>query len=111
VESSLREEVQAMIGAKMLELHGQNLERFGRIEERIIGIDGNGTGREGALQRQDKVLKAIDAKVDQLGDNVATLVTATTTVRRDKVWGVVKWLLGGIGGLGMLILGHYLGAK
>jgi hypothetical protein len=30
------------------------------LRMRIIGIDGNGTGREGALQRQDKKLQQLD---------------------------------------------------
>lgn len=100
-----------MIQAAVGTFHGQNLERFGRIEERIIGIDGNGTGRVGALQRQDKMLQEICVKIEGIEDNIATVVTNTTTFARDKFWGVARWLIGGIGGLGMLFLGHYLGAS
>lgn len=64
-----REEIQSMIDATVSKNHLENVNRLTKItnwlteiKERVIGIDGNGTGRIGALQRQDR-------KLEELVDN------------------------------------------
>jgi hypothetical protein len=42
------------------------LPRLVKIEERLIGIDGNGTGRDGAIQVLGKKVDGVSGKVDQL---------------------------------------------
>jgi len=75
-----------MISAAIDKYHGENVARLVKIEERIIGIDGNGTGREGALQRQDKVLKRIETEVTKL-------VTASTSWNKRDLLHAAKWVL------------------
>lgn len=59
-----------MINLAVASHHSENVERLSKIlifmEElkyRVIGIDGNGTGRTGALQRQDVKIAEVDAKI------------------------------------------------
>ena len=46
-----RAEVQGLVDLAIAKYHAENVTRLTRIEDRIIGIDGNGTGKIGALQR------------------------------------------------------------
>jgi hypothetical protein len=62
------------VKAAIADLRAEILPKLARIEERIIGIDGNGTGREGAIQR-------LDTKVDGIAGDVSLLVANESTVR------------------------------
>lgn len=79
-----RLEIQTMIDLAIQRFHGENVARLTKIEDRIIGIDGNGTGRIGALQRQDLKLSELDGKLN-------ILVTRSETWSKKGVWSVVKW--------------------
>jgi hypothetical protein len=105
-----------MIAADISTMHTQNLNRFASIErgqselrERIIGIDGNGTGREGALQRQDKVLARLVEGHAEMSDNITTLVNRSQSWNKKNVWEFAKWVIGGLGALGTVLLGMYIG--
>lgn len=106
MDDKLRKEIETMIAAHTLELHSQNVARFTRIEERIIGIDGNGTGREGALQRQDKVLASINADAKATRSLVYGLVHDKTS--RAKLLKALAWVAG-LGGpaLATWLTHHY----
>ena len=118
MDADLREEVKSMIIAEVGVMHTQNLNRFGLIErsqselrERIIGIDGNGTGREGVLQRQDKVLAKLEIGHEEMSRNIVTLVNRSQSWNKKNVWELAKWLLGGAGVLASMWIGHLLGWK
>ena len=105
MDSEDREYIQVVVDGKLSKYHSENLERFGSIEmllaeirSRLIGIDGNGTGKVGVLQRQDAVLAEYNTKLgqmqksqDTLKTKLETLITQDETWDKKKVWaGVVK---------------------
>ncbi len=75
-----------MIDAAISARHLENVQRLTQIESRIIGIDGNGTGRIGALQK-------LELKVDKVCTDVETLVHRSTSIPKK----VIFTALGAIG--------------
>jgi hypothetical protein len=71
------------------------------LRERLIGIDGNGTGRIGVLQKQDEKMQAMDVKLDML-------VNRSQSWNKKNVWALAKWVAGGICGLALMLLSHWL---
>ena len=67
-----RVEVQGMVDLAIAKYHAENVARLTSIEDRIIGIDGNGTGRKGAIQRLE----------DKMEDGFAMAVTQLEGVRK-----------------------------
>jgi hypothetical protein len=94
VHEDQRKEIETMISAAVEKRHGENLQRFAEIRERIIGIDGNGTGRIGALQRQDAQLASIKSTVKDIGAKVDALTTAMTTWNKRDVLKLAGWVFG-----------------
>ncbi len=58
-----RAEVEGIVNLAIARYHSENVTRLTRIEDRIIGIDGNGTGRKGALQTLGDQVGEINANV------------------------------------------------
>jgi hypothetical protein len=107
LDSEDREYLQMVVDGRLSKYHSENITRFSGIEtllaeirSRLIGIDGNGTGKVGALQRQDKVLAAQNDKLEQmqvsqdkLETKLENFITQDETWDKKKVWaGVVKML-------------------
>lgn len=69
--------VQTMIDLAIAKYHGENVARLTSIEARLIGIDGNGTGREGAIQRLEKKMDENTLVTNRLGDSVDRLSTSS----------------------------------
>ena len=57
------------------ELRAEILPQLSEIKERIIGIDGNGTGRPGVIQVLDRKVDKINGKVDNVDGKVDLLLT------------------------------------
>ena len=102
----VREEIEDLMNARIGEYHIQNLKNFDdvktnqaataatlreqnvallEIKDRIIAVDGNGTGKIGLLQ-------TLTSNVDTLTENVDTLLLRSTTWNKKKVYA----LLGGV---------------
>lgn len=73
-----------MIDLSIARFHGENVSRLTKIEDRIIGIDGNGTGRKGALQFQNDKLEEMSVKLN-------TLLVRSENLSKKSIWAVVKW--------------------
>lgn len=73
-----------MIDLSIARFHGENVARLTKIEDRIIGIDGNGTGRKGALQRQDD-------KLEEMSGQLKTLLIRSETFSKKGFWTLVRW--------------------
>lgn len=87
-----------MVSAMMAQALNPVLTSMAEIRTRIIGMDGNGTGREGVLQRQDKSIARLDdgqvfiiEKLGGLSEQLHTLTTRQETWSKKKFWNWVKW--------------------
>lgn len=87
-----------MVSAMMSQALNPVLTSMAEIRTRIIGMDGNGTGREGALQRQDKSIARLDEGqvfiIEKLGgitDQLHTITNRQETWSKKKFWNWVKW--------------------
>lgn len=94
--------------------HLQNVERLtkidvqqAKIEARIIGIDGNGTGREGALQRQDKELLLLKAGQFDMNIKLDTLLHRSSYWSKKGFWTTVRWGIPTIIALLSLMLAYF----
>jgi hypothetical protein len=87
-----RDEIEEIAEAKVrlaiADLKTEILPQFTEIKGRLIGIDGNGTGREGAIQ-------VLNRKMDTMGSDVSTLLRNDSRVKgaltqrqedRDSEW-------------------------
>lgn len=75
-----------------------------KLESRLIGIDGNGTGKEGVLQRQDKALVAIHSNLSDQDKKLDTLLTRSTTWNKANVLkGLRNWIIMLAGMVGVLL--------
>lgn len=88
-----------LVEAKLATYHAQNVQRLTRIEERIISIDGNGTGRIGAVQR-------IENAIANLSDGLADMKESIANVKVD-VGGSLKTkaVYAAAASLGVVVLG------
>ena len=66
-----------MIDLAILKFHAENVAHMTTIEQRIIGIDGNGTGRKGAIQRLEEKM---DDGFSQMGEQVEEVRTSVSTL-------------------------------
>ena len=55
-----------MIDLAISRHHAENVARLTNIENRIIGIDGNGTGRIGAVQRIEMAISTLTSGLESL---------------------------------------------
>lgn len=87
-----------MIDLAQSRYHAENVARLTNIENRIIAIDGNGTGRIGAVQR-------IEMAIATLTDGLTNLKLNLSDVKVD-IGGSLKtkslWALGGAIGIAVL---------
>lgn len=90
-----------MIELAIAQHHAENVQRLSKIEERIIGIDGNGTGRIGALQRQDIKLAELAAAQAIMVGKIDEVLHNTKSWSKESVINAVKWMFGTI----LVILG------
>lgn len=94
MDSEDRDYIQVVVDGKLSKYHSENLERFGGIEmllaeirARLIGIDGNGTGKVGVLQRQDAVLAEQNDRLERVQKSQDTLKTKMETfIMQDATW-------------------------
>lgn len=100
MQEAQRKEVETMIEAAIGKYHGENLERFVGItkmlvelRQRIIGVDGNGTGSEGVLQRQDKAIDRLEAGQDGMSAQLTLLVNRSKYWNKADIWKAVRWFL------------------
>lgn len=105
-----REGVQNMIDLAIANFHAENVARLTKIEQRIIGIDGNGTGKKGALQRQDAKLEELACAQKDMGSKLDTIIHQTNSWDKATVWEALKWMFGTILVILALIL-SYLGYR
>lgn len=61
------------------------------LRTRLIGIDGNGTGREGELQRQNKKLCDLDDGQKFMIEQLHTITTRQESWSKKKFWSLVRW--------------------
>jgi hypothetical protein len=95
-----------MVDLAIAKYRAENVARLTRIEDRIIGIDGNGTGKKGAVQ-------ILSDKMDRLAESLHLLLTKESETKgalglRQKYTG---WLFTGLAGLvsiGGIILGDWI---
>jgi hypothetical protein len=68
-----------MVDLAIAQYHAENVARLTKIEDRLIGIDGNGSGRKGAIQRlEDKVDEGFSSAVTQLQEVQKTVTHLTS---------------------------------
>lgn len=89
MDSGLRQEVQNMIDLAIQTHHAENVERLTRIESRIIAIDGNGTGRIGAVQRIELAISALTQRLDETVNSLgAVRVDIGGSLKTKTVWAI-----------------------
>lgn len=89
-----------MIDLAIAKFHGENVSRLTKIDERLIGIDGNGSGRKGVLQKHGEQL-------EEMNGDIKTLLTRSENFSKKGVWAVVKWGIPTIITLLALLLSYY----
>jgi hypothetical protein len=90
VQEQQRKEIETMIAAELSPI----LLQISRLESRLIGIDGNGSGREGVLQRQDRALTAIHRNLSDQDTKLDTLLRRSTTWDKAAVMkGIRNWTI------------------
>jgi len=90
-------------------LRAEILPKLATIEQRIIGIDGNGTGRAGVIQLLERKVDNIDGKVDLLLSKDSE--TKGALGQRQRFTGGL-WVISGIlGSICSVILGEYIKHK
>lgn len=70
------------------------VEKLNKIEGRIIGIDGNGTGKKGALQRQDDKLEELAGNQAAMSTKLDTLLHRSKSWDKATFWKAFKWWIG-----------------
>jgi hypothetical protein len=96
--------------------HAENVERLVRIETRIIAIDGNGTGRIGAVQRIELAISALTQRLDDTVNSLgAVKIDIGGSLKTKTVWAIGASLgvavLGASGSLFASWLAHRMGWK
>lgn len=104
-----RKQVEDIVTVQLANAMQPVLRAQAETRERLIGIDGNGTGREGALQRQDKKLVEMSGQIEDVKTSVSTLVERSETVSKKKIWELAQWAIGGLGAFATVIAGMWLG--
>lgn len=107
-----------MIDLAISRHHAENVVRLTRIEDRILGIDGNGSGRKGVLQRQDEKLEQMSGEIRDVKTDVAevkdgqnVLLQRSQSWSKKNVWEFAKWIIGGAGSFAVVLAGMWLGHK
>jgi len=54
--------------------------------------------------RQDRKMDKIDAKLDML-------VSRSQSWSKQNIWTLVKWVVGGVGALALMLLSHWISSK
>lgn len=95
-----REEVRDIAKGIILPFHGDNLVRMElfaaaleALKQRIIGIDGNGTGKIGVLQKQDIVLAELKQNQKVIEKKLDDLSISLNTWSKARFWHNLRWLL------------------
>lgn len=109
MDAEQREQVRDMVSAMLGEALKPVLRAQAETRERLIGIDGNGTGREGVLQRQDKKLEEMSGQLAEVKDGQALLLTRSESWSKKAIWEFAQWVIGGAGALGAAVAGMWLG--
>ena len=107
-----REDIQGMVNLAVSQFKELNVERLSKIEslvealtKRVIGIDGNGTGKIGVLQKQDIKLEELGENQNRIENKIDDLRFATENFSKKKFWSILKWAVTTIIALLVLILG------
>lgn len=81
-----RRDVENMVDARLAAALGPLTSTVGDLRARIIGIDGNGTGRKGVLQRQDEKLQQLDDGQLHIIKQLGILTTRSETWSKAKFY-------------------------
>ena len=94
--------------------HGENVARLTKIDGRLIGIDGNGSGRKGAIQRlEDKVddgFTLIGGQMTEVQKTVSKLRVHTfeeENIPKKRLRQLAIGVIGAIGVAGMSFIGGW----
>lgn len=88
-----------MIDLSIAKFHGENVVRLTNIENRIISIDGNGTGRIGAVQRIEGALSTLTAIVESLKNSLGEVkIDVGGSLKTKAIWGAAA-------SIGVIMLG------
>lgn len=99
MELEVRMEVQAMIDLAIARHHTENVARLTSIEQRIIGIDGNGTGRIGAVQRIELAISSLTSGLESLKESLGEVkIDIGGSLKTKTLWAVG-------GAIGVAVLG------
>lgn len=99
-----------MVSAMMGETLKPVLRDISEVRARIIGIDGNGTGREGVLQRQNKSIERLDEGQKFIIDQLHNLTNRSETWSKAGFWKGLRWMLATLIAL-LAVLMSYLGYR
>ena len=101
-----------MVDLAIAKFHGENVQRLTKLDammealiKRVIGIDGNGTGKVGVLQKQDIKLEELGDNQDRIEGKINDLIHASESFNKKKFWSNLKWGVTTIIALLVLILG------
>lgn len=86
-----REDVENMVDARLAAALGPITGGLAELKSRIIGIDGNGTGREGELQRQNTKLTNLDDGQKFMIEQLHTITTRQENWSKKKFWTLIRW--------------------
>jgi len=93
VDAELHTEVEDMIAAAIGNYHRENVARLSDIEGRLIGIDGNGTGKRGVLQQMGETLDEIKNDLKDTQRKVGVLTVSDTSWNKEKLLKGVGWFV------------------
>lgn len=105
-----------MIDLAQSRYHAENVQRLTNIENRIIAIDGNGTGRTGAVQRIEMAIVNLTGQFDGLKTSLGEVkIDIGGSLKVKTIWAIGASLgvavLGASGSLIATWIEHRLGWK
>lgn len=80
-----------MVDARLAVALGPVNAGLSELKSRIIGIDGNGTGREGELQRQNTKLTNLDDGQKFIIEQLHTIKSGQDSWSKKKFWNLLRW--------------------
>jgi hypothetical protein len=86
-----REDIENMVSAMVNDAVNPLRQQVSEIRARIIGIDGNGTGQKGALQRQDDKLHDLDDGQKFIIGQLHGITTRQENWSKQRFWTLVRW--------------------
>lgn len=86
-----REDLENMVDARLALAISPLAAAIAKLETRIIGIDGNGTMREGELQRQNTKLVKLDEGQLYMIEQLHVITIRQENWSKKGFWAMIRW--------------------